>query len=236
MGRVRHAWTFRWFQLLSVSRSWCRLEIGQLHSKSINKSRVSAKVIEIHQDRFLAGRLAGVAFGTHVIRVDHVGGAHWRGDVPGTPSAPMTIRCPAATVSAAGGLFLTAFAIIDYLLVVRTSPRAPLPRCIQRIYLKPRRCCRSANGFVRTEVYMQKSSASTSNSRCRNLSTTPSRRVIWASNPFVGRLGTYVGIALEASRLSVAIDTPGRPRWVPADEALSSAEACAWSASGFNRN
>lgn len=86
------------------------------------------------------------------------------------------------------------------------------------------------------EVHMQKNSASSSNSPRRNLSTTPSRRVIWARDPFVGRLGKYVGIALEASRLSIAIHTPGGPRWVPADEALSSAEACAWAASGFNRN
>lgn len=83
---------------------------------------------------------------------------------------------------------------------------------------------------------MQKSSASPSNSHHRNRSTAPSRRVIWASDPLVGRLGTYIGIVLEASRLSVAIDTPGGLRWVPADEALSSAEACAWAASGFNRN
>jgi len=86
------------------------------------------------------------------------------------------------------------------------------------------------------EVHMQKSSASSSNSHLRNLSTSPSRRVIWASDPFVGRLGTYIGIALESTRLSVAIHTSAGPRWVPADEALSSAEACAWAASGFNRS
>lgn len=82
---------------------------------------------------------------------------------------------------------------------------------------------------------MQKSSAS-GNSHRRNLSTTPNRRVIWASHPFVGQLGTYIGIALESSRLSVAIHTPSGPHWVPADEALSPAEADAWVASGFNRN
>jgi hypothetical protein len=83
---------------------------------------------------------------------------------------------------------------------------------------------------------MQKSSASSSNSHRRNLSTTSSRRVIWANDPFVGRLGTYIGIALEASRLSVAIHTSIGPRWVSADEALSSVEADAWAASGFKHN
>lgn len=75
-----------------------------------------------------------------------------------------------------------------------------------------------------------------SNSHLRNLSTTPNRRVIWASHPFVGRLGTYIGIALESSRLSVVMHSPSGPRWVLADEALSSTEAKAWAASGFNRN
>lgn len=83
---------------------------------------------------------------------------------------------------------------------------------------------------------MQKSSASSSNSHGRNLSTTPRRRVIWAIDPFVGRLGTYIGIALESSGLCVAIHSPSGPRWVPADEALSFAEANAWAASGFKRN
>lgn len=83
---------------------------------------------------------------------------------------------------------------------------------------------------------MQKSSASSRNSPRRSPSTTPTRRVIWASDPFVGQLGTYVGIALEASGLSVAIRAPSGPRWVPADEALSAAEAKAWAASGFKQN
>ncbi|CAJ8618933.1 Uncharacterised protein [Burkholderia pseudomallei] len=82
---------------------------------------------------------------------------------------------------------------------------------------------------------MKQSSASSRKSRRRNLSTTPSRKVIWASQPFLGRLGTYVAIALEAYRLFVAIHTPVGPRWVPADEALSPAEADTWAASGFNR-
>lgn len=83
---------------------------------------------------------------------------------------------------------------------------------------------------------MQKISASSGNPHRRHLSTTPIRRVIWASDPFVGRLGTYVGIALEASRLSVAIHSPSGLRWVPADEALSFTEANAWAALGFKRN
>ena len=83
---------------------------------------------------------------------------------------------------------------------------------------------------------MQKSSASSGNPHRRHLSTTPTRRVIWASDPFVGRLGTYIGIAIEASGLRVAIHSPSGPRWVLADEALSFAEANAWAASGFKRN
>ncbi|WP_146014056.1 hypothetical protein [Trinickia dabaoshanensis] len=83
---------------------------------------------------------------------------------------------------------------------------------------------------------MKQSSASSSRkSRRRNLSSAPGRKVIWASHPFLGRLGTYIGIALEAYHLSVAVHTPAGPRWVPADEALSAAEAGAWAASGFNR-
>jgi len=82
---------------------------------------------------------------------------------------------------------------------------------------------------------MKQSSASSRKSRRRNLSGAPGRKVIWASHPFLGRLGTYIGIALEAYRLSVALHTPTGPRWVPAEEALSAAEADAWAASGFNR-
>jgi hypothetical protein len=82
---------------------------------------------------------------------------------------------------------------------------------------------------------MKQSSASSSKSHRRNLSTTPRRKVIWAGKPFRGRLGAYIGIVLEAYRLSVAIHTPAGPRWVSADEALSAAEAESWAASGFNR-
>ncbi|WP_147482471.1 hypothetical protein [Burkholderia pseudomallei] len=82
---------------------------------------------------------------------------------------------------------------------------------------------------------MKQSSASSRKSRRRNLSSAPSRKVIWADSPFLGRFGAYIGIALEAYRLSVAVHTPAGPRWVPADEALSAAEADAWAASGFNR-
>lgn len=82
---------------------------------------------------------------------------------------------------------------------------------------------------------MKQSSASSRKSRRRNLSGAPGRKVICASHSFLGCLGTYIGIALEAYRLSVAVHTPAGPRWVPADEALSAAEADAWAASGFNR-
>src|SRR5262249_19006817 len=59
-------------------------------------------------------------------------------------------------------------------------------------------------------------------SRRSNLPTTQRRKVIWASQPFRGRLGAYIGIALETYRLSVAIHTPAGPRWVPVPEALPS--------------
>jgi hypothetical protein len=85
------------------------------------------------------------------------------------------------------------------------------------------------------EVHMKQSSASSSKSHRSNFSTTPRRKVIWASQRFRGRFGEYIGIALEAYRLSVAIHTPAGPRWVPANEALSAAEAESWAASGFNR-
>lgn len=81
---------------------------------------------------------------------------------------------------------------------------------------------------------MKQSSASSRKSRRCNVLTTSRRNVIWASQSFQGRLGTYIGIALEAYRLSVAIYTPVGPRWVPADEALSAAEAESWAVSGFN--
>lgn len=82
---------------------------------------------------------------------------------------------------------------------------------------------------------MNQSSASSRKSRRSNLPTSPSRKVIWTSTPFRGRLGAYVGIALEAYRLSVAIHTPAGPRWVPGHEALSALEAESWAASGFTR-
>ena len=81
---------------------------------------------------------------------------------------------------------------------------------------------------------MKQSSASSRKFRRSNLPTTPSRKVIWASQPFRGRLGAYVGIALESHRLSVAIHTRAGLRWVPVDDALCAAEADSWAASGFN--
>lgn len=70
---------------------------------------------------------------------------------------------------------------------------------------------------------------------CRN--TLPLKRtVLWASRPFEGTLGRYIGIAFDAGNVSVAIATvTGYARWVPAEEALTDAEADIWAASGFSR-
>jgi len=58
-------------------------------------------------------------------------------------------------------------------------------------------------------------------------------RVLWARKPFLGRLGTYAGIRLRHGRLAVAIRHIDRVEWVPAERALSEAEAAAWARSGF---
>jgi hypothetical protein len=62
------------------------------------------------------------------------------------------------------------------------------------------------------------------------------RMVRWASQPFVGKLGLYIGISYEAGSISVAVQTVGgHPRWVPSIEALTEAEAESWKATGFGR-
>ena len=62
------------------------------------------------------------------------------------------------------------------------------------------------------------------------------RKVLWAFRPFVGQIGTYIGIAYEAGALTVAVRTAGgSPRWIKVTDALSEAEAEAWARSGFRR-
>ncbi|WP_322014919.1 hypothetical protein [Paraburkholderia sp. J12] len=81
-----------------------------------------------------------------------------------------------------------------------------------------------------------KSSASRSATLHRRKSPSFSKRlVLWAKEPFVGRFGRYIGIALESHRLSVAIYTPTGPRWVSAALVLDSVEAHAWASYGFRR-
>jgi hypothetical protein len=63
------------------------------------------------------------------------------------------------------------------------------------------------------------------------------RKVIWATQPYSGRLGTYIGIAHEGDALFVAVETAaGSPRWVGVTDALSDVEAEAWVAFGFRHN
>lgn len=81
---------------------------------------------------------------------------------------------------------------------------------------------------------MKQSSASSRKSRRLNLPLSRGRKVIWASTPFRGRLGAYLGVALDAHQLSVAVQTPAGTLWVLAHKALSAAEAESWAASGFN--
>ena len=62
------------------------------------------------------------------------------------------------------------------------------------------------------------------------------RKVLWASWPFFGQLGLYIGVAYEAGTLSVAVQTAaGSPRWIKVTDALSEAEAAPWATFGFRR-
>jgi hypothetical protein len=64
----------------------------------------------------------------------------------------------------------------------------------------------------------------------------PSKRtVLWANQPYSGSLGLYIGVAYSAGKLSVAIRTSSGPRWVLAEDALSTAEAEAWARTGFRQ-
>ena len=61
------------------------------------------------------------------------------------------------------------------------------------------------------------------------------RQVLWARRYWEGQQGKYIGIALESGRLEVAVQTPDGLRWLPAAEALTTAEAQLWAAIGFRR-
>lgn len=61
------------------------------------------------------------------------------------------------------------------------------------------------------------------------------RHIVWSTKPFYGRRGVYVGLLLESDELFVAVRRNGAPRWIPAQTALTDAEAQAWRATGFAR-
>jgi len=65
----------------------------------------------------------------------------------------------------------------------------------------------------------------------------PARRLVrWASVPYQGKLGEYIGVSLDAGCLRVAVRSGAMaPRWVDAAEALTEMEAAAWARSGFKR-
>jgi hypothetical protein len=64
----------------------------------------------------------------------------------------------------------------------------------------------------------------------RGIATTSIR---WATETYSGRLGEYVGVALQHDGLKVGIRTKLAPRWVDAAEALDPAEAEEWVRVGF---
>lgn len=60
-------------------------------------------------------------------------------------------------------------------------------------------------------------------------------QVRWADRAYAGRLGRYVAVRLRGEKMEVAISQQGcAPYWVPANSALTSAEARQWLAQGFN--
>jgi hypothetical protein len=62
---------------------------------------------------------------------------------------------------------------------------------------------------------------------------TATRSIRWATETYNGRLGEYIGVALEHDGLKVGIRTELGPKWVDAYEALTPAEAEAWARAGF---
>ncbi|MGF6440154.1 hypothetical protein QF002_000963 [Paraburkholderia youngii] len=61
----------------------------------------------------------------------------------------------------------------------------------------------------------------------------PRCSVIWATSPFIGRLGAYVAVALDGGEVSVALRYGGGYRWLTAAECLTDAEARSWARWGF---
>ncbi len=60
----------------------------------------------------------------------------------------------------------------------------------------------------------------------------PEHLTLGASAPFLGRLGRYVSIQLRGSDVFVAV--AGNPmKWLPAQRALTEAEAKRWAREGF---
>lgn len=59
------------------------------------------------------------------------------------------------------------------------------------------------------------------------------RQTVWASVPFQGRLGPYIGVRLRNGAVFVAVAGENGLRWVPAERALSEAEAARWARSSF---
>ena len=57
----------------------------------------------------------------------------------------------------------------------------------------------------------------------------PRSRTLWADKPWPGKLGTYIGIRLDADQILVAIKTPTYPYWVRDSDALTESEARLWS-------
>ena len=56
-------------------------------------------------------------------------------------------------------------------------------------------------------------------------------KTLWASKPWHGRLGTYIGIRWETEQVWVAIWTPNYPKWTLSTDALTEEEARDWAKS-----
>ena len=64
-------------------------------------------------------------------------------------------------------------------------------------------------------------------------SSTPRRKVIWATFPFNGRRGVYVAVAHADGEITVALRCDGGYRWLKALDCLTDAEARSWARWGF---
>jgi len=56
-------------------------------------------------------------------------------------------------------------------------------------------------------------------------------KTLWASKPWHGQLGTYIGIRREAGLVWVAIWAPNHPKWILSTDALTEDEARDWAKS-----